>query len=168
MTTPEPRRAAMAFIVVTLFLDVLGFGIIIPVLPHLVTTLSGGDASRGASSFGRKGPRVAFAFSGTVPLVIEALREVLDDGVLYGRQNRFLALFRVEFVQAVLRNGQSGAVPIPAGRSRGHSARANGTMPFLVRGGGRVVILAPPSPGAPFAPPRFRRTAPRRTRQWGC
>jgi DHA1 family tetracycline resistance protein-like MFS transporter len=42
----------MAFILVTLFLDVLGFGIIIPVLPGLVTKLSGGDASSGAANFG--------------------------------------------------------------------------------------------------------------------
>lgn len=48
----QNRSAAMAFIIVTLFLDVLGLGIIIPVLPQLVTNLVGGDASRGAEYFG--------------------------------------------------------------------------------------------------------------------
>jgi DHA1 family tetracycline resistance protein-like MFS transporter len=46
------RRASMAFILVTLFLDVLGIGIIIPVLPHLVTTMLGGDESRAAAYYG--------------------------------------------------------------------------------------------------------------------
>ena len=39
MPAPTHRRAAMAFIVVTIFLDVLGLGIIIPVLPQLVAEL---------------------------------------------------------------------------------------------------------------------------------
>ncbi len=42
----------MAFILVTLFLDILGIGIIIPVLPQLVTDMLGGDASRAASWYG--------------------------------------------------------------------------------------------------------------------
>jgi DHA1 family tetracycline resistance protein-like MFS transporter len=42
----------MAFILVTLFLDILGIGIIIPVLPHLVTDMLGGDASRAAFYYG--------------------------------------------------------------------------------------------------------------------
>jgi len=42
----------MAFILVTLFLDVLGLGIVIPVLPELVTDFLDGDASRAASYYG--------------------------------------------------------------------------------------------------------------------
>ncbi|MEX2501606.1 MAG: TCR/Tet family MFS transporter [Trueperaceae bacterium] len=42
------RRAGMAFILITLFLDVLGIGIVIPVLPGLVTSFLGGDASAAA------------------------------------------------------------------------------------------------------------------------
>ena len=42
----------MAFIFTTLLIDVLGFGIVIPVLPHLVTELSGGDPGRGAHMLG--------------------------------------------------------------------------------------------------------------------
>ncbi len=49
----RPRReAGMAFILITLFLDILGLGIIIPVLPELVTDFLDGDASRAAAWFG--------------------------------------------------------------------------------------------------------------------
>lgn len=50
--TKSRARAGMAFILVTLFLDILGLGIVIPVLPHLVTDMLGGDASRAASYYG--------------------------------------------------------------------------------------------------------------------
>ena len=49
----KPARAALAFIFVTMLIDVLGFGIIIPVLPKLVADLGGGgSASQGALYFG--------------------------------------------------------------------------------------------------------------------
>jgi len=44
-------RAAIAFIYATVFLDVLGFGIIIPVLPGLVVDFVG-DTARGAEVYG--------------------------------------------------------------------------------------------------------------------
>ena len=50
--TTSGRRAGMAFILVTLFLDILGIGIIVPVLPHLVTDMLGGDASSAAYYYG--------------------------------------------------------------------------------------------------------------------
>ena len=46
------RRAAMAFIYVTIVLDVLGFGILIPVLPAPVERLAGGDVTQTALMFG--------------------------------------------------------------------------------------------------------------------
>jgi len=46
------QRAGLAFIFVTLLIDILGWGIIVPVLPHLVQTLSGGTADQGAHAFG--------------------------------------------------------------------------------------------------------------------
>src|SRR5579871_4818536 len=46
------RQAGLAFIFITLLIDVLGFGLIIPILPNLVTSLAGGDASSGAHMFG--------------------------------------------------------------------------------------------------------------------
>jgi DHA1 family tetracycline resistance protein-like MFS transporter len=45
-------RAALAFILVTVFIDVLSFGLIIPVLPRLIVDLSGGDTARAAKVFG--------------------------------------------------------------------------------------------------------------------
>ena len=46
------KRASLVFIAITLFLDVVGFGLIIPVLPRLVAGFIGGDPSRGAAYFG--------------------------------------------------------------------------------------------------------------------
>lgn len=46
------RRAAMAFILITLFLDVLGIGIVIPILPELIKEFMGGDASLAAGYYG--------------------------------------------------------------------------------------------------------------------
>ncbi len=40
------RRAALAFIFVTVTLDILAFGIIIPVLPHLLQSMLGGDTTK--------------------------------------------------------------------------------------------------------------------------
>ncbi len=47
-----PRRAAFAFIFITILLDVLALGLIIPVLPQLVKTFSGGDTARAAQTIG--------------------------------------------------------------------------------------------------------------------
>ena len=46
------RQAAVMFILVTIVIDVLGFGIIIPVLPKLVQQFMGGDPVRGAAMYG--------------------------------------------------------------------------------------------------------------------
>jgi DHA1 family tetracycline resistance protein-like MFS transporter len=42
MPVAPRHRAALAFIYVTVLLDMLAFGIIIPVLPHLIEQLAGG------------------------------------------------------------------------------------------------------------------------------
>ncbi len=44
----EPRRAALAFIVVTVMLDMLAFGIVIPVLPRLILDFTGGSKTNAA------------------------------------------------------------------------------------------------------------------------
>src|SRR5262245_53509108 len=49
---PPPRRAALIFIFVTVMLDVLALGIVIPVLPQLVADFLGGDLRRAAVVFG--------------------------------------------------------------------------------------------------------------------
>jgi MFS transporter, DHA1 family, tetracycline resistance protein len=48
----QPGRAAFIFIFITVALDMLALGVIIPVLPKLVVQLSGGDAASGARMFG--------------------------------------------------------------------------------------------------------------------
>ncbi|HWG10105.1 MAG TPA: TCR/Tet family MFS transporter [Rhodanobacteraceae bacterium] len=60
MSTPElsshPRRnAAVTFVFVTVLIDMLSFGVIIPVLPHLIVQLIGGSIAKAAvwqSAFG--------------------------------------------------------------------------------------------------------------------
>ena len=60
------RRAAVAFIFVTVLIDMLSFGIIIPVLPHLIIELVGGSIARAAvwaSGFGTAFMLMQFLFS---------------------------------------------------------------------------------------------------------
>ncbi|WP_414675229.1 TCR/Tet family MFS transporter [Luteibacter sp.] len=45
---PPVRRAAVAFIFITVLIDILAFGIIIPVLPHLIEAMTGGGVSNAA------------------------------------------------------------------------------------------------------------------------
>jgi DHA1 family tetracycline resistance protein-like MFS transporter len=52
MPSASPRKPAVGFIFVTLVMIVLGFGIVIPVLPGLVMEFEGGDTAAGAHSFG--------------------------------------------------------------------------------------------------------------------
>lgn len=52
-SSPRPARAAaLAFIFVTVVLDVVAFGITIPVLPRLIEELSSGDTARAAEIYG--------------------------------------------------------------------------------------------------------------------
>lgn len=48
----QNRKAGMQFILITVLLDMIGIGIIIPVLPKLVTTMYGGTISDGSFIFG--------------------------------------------------------------------------------------------------------------------
>jgi DHA1 family tetracycline resistance protein-like MFS transporter len=52
MTAPAARRAAVIFIFITVVLDILALGIVIPVLPMLVEEFLGGDTARAATVFG--------------------------------------------------------------------------------------------------------------------
>ncbi|HET9372262.1 MAG TPA: TCR/Tet family MFS transporter [Vicinamibacterales bacterium] len=49
---PPVRRAATIFIFITVLLDVLALGVVIPVLPHLIEQLEGGDTARAAQIVG--------------------------------------------------------------------------------------------------------------------
>ena len=48
----KPRRAALAFIFITVVLDMLALGMIVPVLPKLVEDFVGGNAARAAEIYG--------------------------------------------------------------------------------------------------------------------
>lgn len=68
--SPSPvaprRHAALAFIFVTVMLDMLAFGIIIPVLPHLIVQLIGGSIAQAAvwaGAFGALFMLMQFVFS---------------------------------------------------------------------------------------------------------
>ena len=52
MRTAGRRPAAMIFILITLFIDVLGLGLIIPILPELIKQFVGGDAALAGRYFG--------------------------------------------------------------------------------------------------------------------
>jgi len=61
VAVPTVRRAALAFIFVTVLLDILAIGIVIPVLPHLVERFLGGDTARAALWIGGFGTAFALA-----------------------------------------------------------------------------------------------------------
>ena len=48
MSSPSPNRHAVTFIFITVFLDMVGFGLVMPVLPRLIEQVSGTDLA-GAS-----------------------------------------------------------------------------------------------------------------------
>src|SRR3954471_4215513 len=48
----EPRRAAITFILVTVVLDMLALGMIIPVIPELIKQFRGGDTAAAATTIG--------------------------------------------------------------------------------------------------------------------
>ncbi len=52
MDAPKQRKPAVGFIFVTLVLLIVGIGIIIPVLPGLITQFNGGDIAKGSNSYG--------------------------------------------------------------------------------------------------------------------
>lgn len=51
-STTAPRRAAIAFIFITVVLDILALGMVIPVLPRLVAGFLDNDTARAAQMFG--------------------------------------------------------------------------------------------------------------------
>ncbi len=52
IATRQPRKAALTFIFVTVLIDMLAFGMIIPVLPILVQNFVGGSAASAAQMYG--------------------------------------------------------------------------------------------------------------------
>jgi DHA1 family tetracycline resistance protein-like MFS transporter len=52
MDATGPRKPALGFIFITLVLLMVGVGIVIPVLPKLITQFKGGDVAEGSGSYG--------------------------------------------------------------------------------------------------------------------
>ena len=50
---PQPGRAAFGFVLVTVMLDMLALGLMIPVLPKLLVQFEGGDVGSAAQHAGR-------------------------------------------------------------------------------------------------------------------
>ncbi|KLB30692.1 MFS transporter, partial [Xanthomonas hortorum pv. gardneri] len=76
---PGRRRAALIFIFITVLIDVLSFGVIIPVLPDLVRHFTGGDYAVAAGWIGWFG----FLFA-AIQFVCSPLQGALSDR--YGRR----------------------------------------------------------------------------------
>lgn len=79
LQAPGARRAALAFIFVVLLIDVLSFGLIIPVLPHLIEDFVGGDTAHAAYWVGAFG----FMFA-AIQFVTAPIQGALSDR--YGRR----------------------------------------------------------------------------------
>jgi DHA1 family tetracycline resistance protein-like MFS transporter len=84
MTEPaKPSRAAFAFVFVTVALDMLALGVMIPVLPELIRELSGGDTASAVDTSGM----FSFAWA-TMQFLFSPLLGSLSDR--FGRRPVFL------------------------------------------------------------------------------
>ncbi len=82
-----PRRAAFIFVFITVLLDMLALGIVIPVLPKLVVDFLGGDTARAAEIYG---------LFGTVWALMQFLFSPLH-GALSDRFGRRPLILHLEF-----------------------------------------------------------------------
>jgi MFS transporter, DHA1 family, tetracycline resistance protein len=92
--TTAKRHAGIIFIFITLLLDVIGFGIIIPVVPDLLKSLVGGDLSAAA----RWGGWLTFTFAAMQFFFAPIIGGLSD---MYGRRPVLLACiftFGVDFI----------------------------------------------------------------------
>lgn len=76
MSSPSPRQPAVGFIFVTLALSIMGFGLLIPVLPKLIVQFRGGDITSGSHTYG-------------VIFTIYALMQFLGSPILGSLSDRF-------------------------------------------------------------------------------
>jgi len=80
----KPKKAALGFIFITMLIDVIGWGIIIPVIPKLIKQLIQGDISQAA----KIGGWLTFAYSITQFLFAPIIGNLSDK---YGRRPIILA-----------------------------------------------------------------------------
>jgi DHA1 family tetracycline resistance protein-like MFS transporter len=82
-TGVQVRKAAVAFIFITVLLDILAFGMIIPVLPHLIASFLGGNVSKAALWYGSFS-----AFFNLMQFVFSPIQGALSDR--FGRRKVIL------------------------------------------------------------------------------
>jgi DHA1 family tetracycline resistance protein-like MFS transporter len=78
------RQPALVFIFITLFLDILGIGLIVPILPKLVETLQGGSVAAASHTYG-----LLAALYGLMQFICSPLLGSLSDR--FGRRPVILA-----------------------------------------------------------------------------
>ena len=83
MTARRARPAAVAFILVTILLDVFAFGVVIPILPYLIKNFQHGDTGRAAVTYS-----VFAAAWGLMQFVFSPMIGILSDR--YGRRSVLL------------------------------------------------------------------------------
>jgi DHA1 family tetracycline resistance protein-like MFS transporter len=102
----KQRKAAIVFILITLFIDILGIGIVIPVLPELIKEFSGGNAALAGKYYGWIGASYAlmqFFFApilgalsdrfGRRPVILLSLLGLGLDYIILGFANNLVWLF---------------------------------------------------------------------------
>ena len=112
---PKERQAAIAFILLTLFLDILGIGIVIPVLPELVKQFVGEDSANAGFYYGLIGTVYSltqFIFApiigalsdrfGRRPVILASLFGFGVDFILQGFAPSIWWLFLGRFVAGIM------------------------------------------------------------------
>ncbi|MBW7921505.1 MAG: MFS transporter [Rubellimicrobium sp.] len=130
-------RPALIFIFVTVLLDVIGFGIIMPVMPALIEEVGGGDIGSAAAIFGWMA--VAFSLAqflfaplmgslsdafGRRPLLLLAIAGLALDHVVFAVAPTLLWLFVARVIagacgaSVVIANAYVADITAPEGRAR--------------------------------------------------
>ncbi len=168
-TATEPRRAALAFIFVTVLLDMLALGMVIPVLPKLVEGFVGGDTATAAWIFGLFGTSWAlmqFVWSpvigalsdrfGRRPVVIASNAGLGLDYILMALAPTLWLLFVGRIVSGITSSSISAAyayvadVTAPERRARSYGLLGAAFGAGFVLGPALGGLLAGISPRAPF------------------
>jgi MFS family permease len=129
-TTHGPRRAAFAFVFVTVMLDMFAIGIIIPVLPRLVEDFMGGDTARAATIYGIFGTAWALMQFLFMP-VLGSLSDRVGRRPIILLSNFGLGLDYVSWRSRRICAGCSSAASSPASprRASARPARTSQTSP---------------------------------------
>ncbi len=165
----QPRRAALAFIFVTVLLDMLALGMIIPVLPKLVESFVGGDTVTAAWIFGIFGTSWAlmqFVFSpvigslsdrfGRRPIVLMSNVGMGLDYVLMALAPTLWILFIGRIISGITSSSISAAyayiadVTAPDNRARAFGLLGAAFGAGFVLGPALGGLLAGLDPRAPF------------------